>query len=532
MNKNVKRIIAMAVAIGTASAVAPATSINLFTTKVYAATTNTYTTLDSLKLTSSSGSNIKLYSDSGYGSSDKVDDDEISPDDTYYAKTSSDTINVEIDGPSTKYVRVFKGTSSSTKGKKISSDISISDTTTIVIKVYGEEPDSDVRYDDDTDYDILNTYKIKVKYTGSDSSSSSDSSADDYDDIYLDKITIDGDDVNISESEVNYSYNVASDVDEVTIKAVPEDEDEDTVEIDGNDVDSSDKYKQTVSLDKGENKIEIKVTNDNDDERVYTLKINRGTSTSNTTSTTTADDYDSIYLDKVSVDGNTIELSKSKINYSYKVASDVNEVIVRAVPEDEDEDTVEVNDDEVDSSDKYKKTVSLVKGDNKIKIDLTNQDDEERIYTLNITRGTSTADTTTTTTAVSSPSTATDVTPAKVSQWVQTNGVWRYNDATGNAVKNSWIQNYYVQADGSMATGWLSNNGGWYYLGTDGAKKIGWQTVNGVWYYLDSSVDGKMKIGWMKDTNGKYYYLNSDGSMAHNITIQGYKLGSDGAWIK
>jgi len=425
MNKNVKRIIAMAVAIGTVSAVAPAASINLLTTKAFAATTNTYENLDSLKLTSSSGSNIKLYSDNSYDSSDKVDDDEVSADDTYYAKTSSDTINVEIDGPSTKYVRVFKGTSSSTKGKKISSDISISDTTTIVIKVYGEDPGTDVRYDEDDDYDLLSTYKIKVKYTGSDNSSSSDSSADDYDEIYLDKITIDGDAIDLSESEVNYSYNVASDVDEVTIKAVPEDEDTDTVEIDGNDVDSSDKYKQTVSLDKGQNKIEIKVTNEDDEERVYTLKINRGTSTSSTTSSTTS----------------------------------------------------------------------------------------------------------ATNTAVSSPSTATEITTTKVSQWVQTNGVWKYNDATGNVIKNSWIQNYYVQADGSMATGWLSYNGGWYYLGTDGARKTGWQSVNKVWYYLDSS-EGKMKTGWMKDTNGKYYYLNSDGSMAFNTTITGYKLGSDGAWMK
>ena len=87
------------------------------------------------------------------------------------------------------------------------------------------------------------------------------------------------------------------------------------------------------------------------------------------------------------------------------------------------------------------------------------------------------------------------------------NGNWQYKDAAGNTVKNSWIQNYYVQADGNMATGWLNYNGSWYYLGTDGAMKTGWQLVN-----------------------GKYYYLNSDGSMAYGTTINGYKLGADGAW--
>jgi glucan-binding YG repeat protein len=104
-----------------------------------------------------------------------------------------------------------------------------------------------------------------------------------------------------------------------------------------------------------------------------------------------------------------------------------------------------------------------------------------------------------------------------------------YKDSTGNSVKNTWVQNYFVQADGNMATGWLNNNGKWYYLGDDGARKTGWQLVNGNWYYLDSQ--GTMQVGWIKDiSNGKYYYLNNDGSMAYNTTIGEYKLGSDGAW--
>jgi|GEM_PF-2160097 len=42
--------------------------------------------------------------------------------------------------------------------------------------------------------------------------------------------------------------------------------------------------------------------------------------------------------------------------------------------------------------------------------------------------------------------------------------------------------------------------------------------------------DGYMKTGWLQDSNGKWYYLNSDGSMAHDTTVDGYTIGSDGAW--
>ena len=532
MNKNIKRIIAIVMAIGTVSAISPVTNSNLLTTKAYASTTNDETELDSLKLETSTGDSIKLYSDNDYKSDNKVNSGSVSEGDTYYAKTENSTVSINTSGPNSRYVRVFKGTSNSTKGKRISSDISLSSgSNTITVRVYSEEPDSNVDYGDSYE----SQYIIKVKCSASDTSSSSDS----YDDIYLSKLSIDGESISLSDSKTTYTYNVASSVDEVVIKATPKDEDEDTVKIDDDTVDSDDKYKKTVSLDKGDNEIEVKVTNEDDEERVYTLKINRGGSTSNnstSTTTTAADDYDEIYLEKLSVDGTSVELSDSKINYSYNVANDTDEVTVKATPQDEDEDTVEIDGDEVDSGDKYRKTISLSKGDNKIKINLTNSDDEERAYTLNVIRGTSTSSTTNstsaTTTTTSSPSTATEVTTAKVNQWVQTNGVWKYNDATGNPLKNTWVQNYYVKDDGSMVTGWFQIGQPWYYFGTDGAKKTGWQQVNGAWYYLESAADGKMKIGWMKDTNGKYYYLNDNGSMASNTTIQGYKLGRDGAWTK
>ena len=375
MNKNVKRIVALALVIGTVSAVAPATTINLLTTKAYAASNDT-DTLDNLSLETSSGSTIKLYSDNDYASSNKVDSSDITNGDTYYAKTSASTINISKGGPSSTYVKVFKGTSSSTKGKSISSDISLSSgSNTLTVRVYSEAPGSSMRYDDDS---YSSQYIIKVKCTASDSSDSSDSSdASNYGDIYLDKLSIAGDSISLSQSKVAYSYNVASDVDEVAIKATPDDTDNDTVTIGGSTVDDGDNYKKTVSLDKGKNAIKVEVKNSDDDtDRVYTLNITRGTTSSTTTSTSTA-------------------------------------------------------------------------------------------ATTTATTTQATADATTATTVAT--------TTAKPNQWVQINGGWQYNDSMGTPIKNIW--------------------------------------------FFDRNL-------------GKWYYLGVDGMMASNTTIGGWKVGSDGAWIK
>lgn len=424
MNKNVKRIVAMTLAIGTVSIAAPATSANLLTTRAYASA-NDENELKSLELLDETGNEIKLYDSDDYNK--RVHNDEVdSDDDMYYAKTSSKTVNIDISGPSRKYVRIFKGTSNSTQGREVGEDIRLSGDfpTILAIKVYSEEPSNSITYGDDDN--VVSTYKIKVKYTG-DSSSSSNKGG----------------------------------------------------------------YSSSGEM--------------------------------------TADDYDSIYLDRMSVDGNDIELSKSKINYSYNVNDNVEQAVVRAVPEDKEEDKVEIDNSEVDNYENYKKTVSLNKGENKIQVDVTDEDDNERVYTLTINRG-SVASTTDSTTSKTTSGSSTGTEAAKaVNKWIQVDGKWQYKDAAGNPVKSSWVQNYYLQADGTMATGWLTYNNNWYYLGSDGAVKIGWQSINGICYFFDSQ--GKMVTGWVKDTNGKYYYLNSNGSMARSTTINGYKLGADGAWI-
>ncbi len=119
----------------------------------------------------------------------------------------------------------------------------------------------------------------------------------------------------------------------------------------------------------------------------------------------------------------------------------------------------------------------------------------------------------------------------------QADGTWVLYDTVGNKVTGwaniggAW---YYMNTNGIMQTGWINDNGTWYFLnpvsdGTKGAMKTGWLYDNGTWYYLNAS--GAMQTGWIND-NGTWYYLNANGSMAANTTVGGYKLGTNGAWIR
>ena len=101
-------------------------------------------------------------------------------------------------------------------------------------------------------------------------------------------------------------------------------------------------------------------------------------------------------------------------------------------------------------------------------------------------------------------------------------------------IQNGWVLNKdntwnYLLESGTKKTGWLNSNGAWYYLKSDGVMATGWVNNNGIWYYLDAL--GTMKTGWIDD-NKTWYYCNTSGAMLSNTTIDGYTLGSDGAWIK
>ncbi|AQR97852.1 cadherin-like beta sandwich domain-containing protein [Clostridium saccharoperbutylacetonicum] len=396
MNKNIKRIISLALVLGILNVLSPAINLNFMDTKAYANTTDGVT---NIRLKASGGNSLSLYSDNDYD--DTVS--EVKEPGTYYAKTSLSKVQVDVSGVDSDNVRIFDGTSSSTRGTREGGGISLSDTTTIVVRIYNQNPGA-VKYSDKEN--IASEYRIKVKYLGSSDSEN--------DNVYLKDITVSYGDINFSKTTYNYNVNVPDDINEITIGARPDSDsneyDNYKVKIDGTKVDEDDKYKEKVSLNKGNNKIEIYVEDDSDNSRTYTLNVFRGTDT-----------------------GNAISNSNQAANN--------------------------------------------IKG-----------------------------------------------------SWVQTNGKWQYNDESGNIVKNKWVQNYYVDAEGNRATDLLNVDGLWYYFGQDGIKKIGWQKINGIWHHFDEQ--GIMQIGWMKDVDGKYYYLNSNGAMASNTTIGGYKLGADGVWIE
>jgi len=395
MNKKLKKTIAITLIVGAFTVIAPVTNINLMTTKAYADTSDGVT---SLNVKSSSGSSLAIYDDNDYESNHKVSDDEIKDDQTYYAKTSSNSIKISISGVNSDYVRVFDGTSSTTKGERVGSTISLSETTTVVVRVYSTNPGS-VKYNNKTN--MISEYRIKVKYTGSNDDGEQSN-------VYLESISLSSGDISFLKKTYTYDVNVAEDIDKVTIGARPDcnssEYDDYKVRIAGTKVDQDDKFKDTVSLNKGKNSIEITVEDDRDNMKTYMLNITRGSSFTTTSSTLV-----------------TGTVTNEPTSNETKVAVDNN------------------------------------------------------------------------------------------GKWININGVWKYNDSIGNAVKNSWVQNYYVQDDGSMATGWLNYDRNWYYLGIDGSKKTGWQLVNGLWYYLDS-VEGKMQTGWIKDIDEKYYFLNNDGA--------------------
>ncbi|WP_394884874.1 N-acetylmuramoyl-L-alanine amidase family protein [Clostridium butyricum] len=99
---------------------------------------------------------------------------------------------------------------------------------------------------------------------------------------------------------------------------------------------------------------------------------------------------------------------------------------------------------------------------------------------------------------------------AKATGWLNDKGTW-----------------YYLDAAGTMKTGWVQA-GAWYYLNASGAMQTGWVNDNGTWYYCNAS--GAMQTGWLLD-GSTWYYLNANGSMAANTTVDGYVLGANGAML-
>ena len=126
-----------------------------------------------------------------------------------------------------------------------------------------------------------------------------------------------------------------------------------------------------------------------------------------------------------------------------------------------------------------------------------------------------------------------------VQGWVKSGNAWYLYNQNGTLVRNTWAGNYWLGADGRMATNaWV--DGGRYYVGSNGAwikgaqnqaatntVKQGWTKVGNAWYFYNH---GKVVANaWIGN-----YWLGADGRMATNAWVDGgrYYVGSNGAWVK
>lgn len=499
MNKNIKRIIALTISLMTCIAMQ---STNLeFMTKAYA-TGSVY-----LKSISLSNGDIKFDANKNAYEvkvDEAVKEIEIAAKPDCSASQYDDYI-VDINGTVTNKNDNYRSTVKLEEGQNI---IRIR----VEYKEYNEE--------DENKGDNVRTYTLYVN-RGSNSSKITGQ-----DDFYLSSLTLSDGDFDFSKKTSFFNVNVAENVDSMMVKAKSDDENYD-VEIDGVLVNEKDEYKKKVDLNKGKNIITVAVRNHYSEARTYTIYVNRG----GQGVINDNKNQDPVYLDYIDLSDATIHFDKDKTSYDINVKDSLEKITIQAEAEDCNN-TVKIAGSVVDEDSKYKKTVYLNKGKNPIEVKVI-EDNQQRSYMINITRGT-VATTNEVTTNNNSSATTTNTTN-NINKWVQTNGKWQYYDITGNLVKNTWFfdknygKSYYLTTDGYMAIGWLLNNGHWYYLDGSGVKQTGWKNINGNWYNLDES--GIMKTGWLSD-NGKWYYLYESGIMASDTKINGYKIGSNGYWIK
>lgn len=525
MNKNLKRIIALTLAIsayGTISAITPGTFLDKTATTVYAASYSPDDgELKTLKIESLDGDSLDLRDDYN-GSNVKLSEDR-----EYYSKLTTDSDGIEISSKvegDDYVVKIFTSDKEDAIAYEPGDEILLEKgDTTLYIRTYESESAFRKAKNSLDDVSICEEeYVLNIRKTKE--SSYEDSSQDP---VYLYSLESSRGDISFLKGKTSYSLKVDSTIDHINVTAVPEDDD-DRVRINGSLVDSDDKYKRSVDLDNGKNEIKIKVTDSKDNQRTYTLNVTRGSSSD--------DAQDEIYLDELTLSEGDIDFDKDETEYTVDLDEQVSKITIGATPEDEDY-AVTIDGEEVVSDDDYEKKVSLDKGENEIKVKVLDElNDEERTYTLTINRGEATD-------TDDKDEDKADENTGKASNWVETDDGWMYNDENGKPLKDSWLYDkdakvyYYLNAEGIRETGWVKYKDLWYLLNEDGVMQTGWKQVNGLWYKLDEN--GAMRTGWYKEetTNQStdtqntqtstetagtnvdntktetWYYFNEDGSM-------------------
>ncbi len=481
MNKTAKGLITFSLV--TANMLCVGGKYDLFTTAAYASSDDA-DEISELDIEDSDGDALDLYSDSDY--EDEIDDD-LEEGETYYAESTTNKITIDTSDVDEDCVRIFANNSEYELGDKIKLK---SGTNTIKIRVYEDEYDEDENYSS-SDY---NQYTIKVEYDNVEDSNGELSQLDledsdgDSIDLYSDSDYDEEVDDDLEEGETYYAE---SNTNKITLGT--DDVDDDYIRI----LYNSKVYElgDSIKLSSGTNTLKVRVYDSEYDEdenysssdySQYTLKINYGSDSDNSTS--------DVGLSSISLSSGSLTFNKNTSSYNINVNSDLNSISVEAIPEDSDY-TVKINDSTVSESDYYSKKVTLTDSVTPVIIKVTNDENESKSYTVNITK-TKKEDTL----AMTNPYTQNNNTPS------------------------------YVTVSQSHNTGWVNVNNIWNYYYSDGSKATGWILTGGNWYYLNST--GQMLTGWFLDSDGKWYYLYESGAMAANTTIDGYKIGPSGAWMQ
>lgn len=263
--KNIKRTVSIALALSLTSAVMPSV-LSFGTTAVYAASSSGYIT--DINLETNKDKTVYVYTKSSYKSDYKLSKIDEKVPTSLYAKVSSNVSKIKVTdinlGTDCDTVKIYKGDTEVDKDE----EVKISSSLILKLKAYKGST-------------LKETYTLKVE---------KEDSNDNYDDIYLDDLSLsyDSDDINFNfdKKKSSYDINVKNKVSSVKVKAKPEDS-EYTIKINGREVDDSDDWTDKVSLSEGVNTITVKIKDEGSNAREYTLKVTRESISKSSSSVTT-----------------------------------------------------------------------------------------------------------------------------------------------------------------------------------------------------------------------------------------------------
>ena len=82
-------------------------------------------------------------------------------------------------------------------------------------------------------------------------------------------------------------------------------------------------------------------------------------------------------------------------------------------------------------------------------------------------------------------------------------------------------------------SGWVDKgNGDWDYIAEDGSRPTKWVASGANWYYVKNGT--MLRNSWIaSDAQGtRWYYVDDNGVMVSNTTVNGYTFNSYGVWVK